>query len=288
MKTRPYIIVTPAWSGRDDVRVLHTLCHELNALGFDASLLLTAQAAPGAGPLLGPGLNTPVMNGLMDRHWADLNEEAIVVYAGDVQGNPFGAKRVIRYVMAKEAPDTEAPADEYRVYLSKSYPAKRQVFKRVLCLLPLDLGVFHAKGVTTRDQDMLWLGPDVQLEGEPPKQLVSLTDSWPASAEERADQLRRTRHLHSYQPGALVNFEAALCGAVVILRKFNGSTATFRPDLELHETGSGGLAFSDTAFEIERAARTRQELIENLRYQQASFRQRLLDFVSETQLHFYK
>ncbi|MBV8501648.1 MAG: hypothetical protein JO006_08020 [Paucibacter sp.] len=287
MKTRPYVIVAPTWGHRADVRVLHTLCHELNSLGLDASLLLTAGQSGDSDTLLNPALHTPVINPLMERHWGAINEEAIVVYAGSVPGNPFNARRVIRYVMNRQAPGAEAGAPgEYRVYLSKSFPVQRQASQRVLFLLPVDLGLFHAKGAQARTQDMLWLGAGVGLNGEAPPHLVPITESWPPTREELATQLRRTRHLHSYDAGALLNLEAALCGAVVILHRLEGSAADLRADFEAHESGTGGIAFGDSPFEIERAVRTRQELVENLRYQQASFRQRLLDFVHETQLHF--
>ncbi|XHS77131.1 hypothetical protein ACFJGW_15560 [Burkholderiaceae bacterium UC74_6] len=289
MKTRPYVIVTPTYCVSAGVRVLHTLCHELNSLGLDAKLLLTSNLSPSPDKMLNPAFHTPVINHLMQDHWEQINEESIVIYADGVPGNPFGAKRIVRYVLGKEMPKPEDDPSEYRVYYSKSFPVRREAKNRTLFLLPVDLGLFNDKGVVARTQDMLWLGKGSGFYTEPIPNVVPITYQWPETRQELAAQLRRTRFLYSYDAVSSTNVEAVLCGAIVILKQVSYHHWEFsRADMEAHEATAGGFAFGDSPFEIERAIRTRQELVENLRYQQASFRQRLLDFVSETQLHFNK
>ncbi len=107
MKTSPYIVVTPTYCVSAGVRVMHSLCHELNALGLDARVLLTTDLSRGSGIYLNPALNTPNVNALMGENgpsWAALREEAIVIYADGGQGNPLGDKRAVRYVLGKEMP----------------------------------------------------------------------------------------------------------------------------------------------------------------------------------------
>ena len=287
MKTRPYIIVTPTWCVSAGVRVMHQLCHELNALGLDAKLLLTTDLSRGSGVLVNPAFHTPVINGQMAEHWAAINEEAIVIYADGVQGNPLGAKRVVRYVLGKEMPKPTDDPSDFRVYYSRAFPIKREARHRTLFLFPVDLGVFNDKNVVRRDQDMRWLGKGAKYCTEPEPNAVDITYSWPPTREELAAQLRRTRYLYSYDGLSCTNQEAILCGAIVIVKHLSYHDWEWtRADLAAMEHGIGGYAFGDSDFEIDRARRTRMEMVEGLRYQVATFRQRLLDFVDESQQHF--
>jgi len=287
MKTRPYVIVTPSYCVSSGVRVLHTLCHELNSLGFDASVLLTSNLSPSPDQMLNPELLTPCINARMQRDWTAINEDAIVICSDGFPGSPFGANRVVRYVLGKEVlKATDSPSD-YRVYHSKAFPVDRAGRHRTLFHLPIDLGVFNDKGVATRDQDMLWLGKGAKHCAERPANCVDLTYSWPPTRETLAAELRRSRRMYSYDALSCTNLEAILCGAVVVLKNMRyHDWAWTRQDLEATENGSGGYAFGDSDFEIERALRTRQETVENIRYQIATFRLHLLEFVDATQHHF--
>jgi len=286
MKTRPYIIVTPTYCADAHVRVLHLLCHELNSLGLDARLLLTEQRSPSPEQILNRQLHTPLVHPQMEG-WDATREEAIFIYTDEVPGNPCDARRIVRYVMGKETPRPDDDPGEYRLYYSKACAAQRQGKNHSLFLLPVDLGLFNDKGVTGRDQDLLWLGKGAAFCTEPPPHAQPITPDWPATREELAAQLRRTRFLYSYDAAASINVEAVLCGAVVVLMHLDQTQWEFkREELEAREATCGGFAFGDSHFEIERAGRTRIELVENMRQQVAGFRQRLLEFVGETQLHF--
>ena len=103
---RPYVIVTPTWCVSSGVRVLHELCHELRLQGLEAWLLLTSDLS-GSGPKLNPQLHTPALNPHFEREWPRLKQEAITVYPDGVDGNPFGAQRVVRYVLGKEVPKAD-------------------------------------------------------------------------------------------------------------------------------------------------------------------------------------
>jgi len=290
MKTRPYIVVTPTYCVSAGVRVMHSLCHELNALGLDARVLLTSDLSRGSGVYLNPALNTPAVNAQMGENgpaWAALMEEAIVIYADGVQGNPLGAKRVVRYVLGKEMPKPTDDPSDFRIYYSRAFPVKREAHHRTLFLFPVDLGLFNDKGVVTRDQDMRWLGKGAKYCTEPEQDVVDITYSWPPTREELAANLRRTRYLYSYDGLSCTNQEAILCGATVIVKHLSYHDWEWtRADLAAMEHGIGGYAFGDSDFEIDRAQRTRMEMVESLRYHVATFRQKLLDFVDESQQHF--
>ncbi len=287
MKTRPYVIVTPSYCVSSGVRVMHTLCHELNSLGLDASVLLTSNLSPSPDKLLNPALLTPCINARMHTDWEAIKEDAIVICSDGFPGSPFGARRVVRYVLGKEVPKpTDSPTD-YRIYHSRAFPVDRAGRHRTLFHLPIDLGVFNDKGATARDQDMLWLGKGAKYCTERPANCVDLTYAWPPTRETLAAELRRTRRMYSYDALSCTNLEAILCGAVVVLKNMRyHDWAWTRQDLEATENGTGGYAFGDSDFEIERAMRTRVETVENIRYQIASFRLHLLEFVDATQHHF--
>lgn len=287
MKTRPYIIVTPTYCVSSGVRVLHSLCHELNALGLDARLLLTSNLSPSPDKILNPALNTPCINPVFERDWPALNDEAIVICSDGLPGNPMEAKRVVRYVLGNEAVPTGDAPDEFKVYHSRAFPREKAGRHRTLFHLPIDLGVFNDKGVVQRGQDMIWRGKGVKYCVDPPPNCVDITYKWPPTRETLAAELRKTRRMYSYDALSCTNLEAILCGATVVLKhmSYDGRPWT-REDLEATENGSGGYAFGDADFEIDRAERTRQETVDNIRYQIATFRLHLLEFVDATQHHF--
>lgn len=283
---RTYILVTPSWCVNAGVRVIHTLCHELNSLGYDARLLLTSNLS-NDGPVVNPLFNTPVVNPIFEADWPVLNQNSIMIYPDGVLGNPFGARRVARYILGKEVPREDDNPDEYRFYYSRAFAAKRASSNRVLFWVPSDQGDFNDKNTGARTQDMLWLGKGAKYCTEKPPNVVDITYSWPPSRRELAAQLRQTRYLYSYDTLSTTNLEAILCGAVVIMKCFKYyDSAWTRQDLDAMEHGSGGYAFGDSDFEIDRAVRTQQETVDSIRYHNARLRSRLIEFVDETQYFF--
>ena len=283
---KPYIIVTPTWCVSAGVRIMHTLCHELNALGFDARLLLTANLSNG-GPVINPGFITPVINPSFEQEWPALRNNAIMIYPDGVQGNPFGARHVVRYVLGKEVPrETDDPSD-YRLYYSKAFASKRVSTNRILFWVAVDLGDFNDKNTGERPQNMLWLGKGAKFCTEKPANVVDITYTWPPNRKELAANLRQTRYLYSYDTLSATNLEGILCGAVVILKHYSYHDWSWtRQDLDAMEHGSGGYAFGDSDFEIDRALRTRAETVDRIRYHNAALRSRVLEFVDDTQYRF--
>ncbi|RQO58754.1 hypothetical protein DBR47_13865 [Paucibacter sp. KBW04] len=287
MKTRPYIIITPSYCVSAGVRVMHSLCHELNSLGFDAKLLITSNLSRSPAEMLNPALNTPCINGYFEQNWEAINQDAIVICADGFRGHPFNAKRVVRYVLGKEILSPEDNPSDYRVYYSRAFPAQRAGKHPVLYLTPIDLGRFNANNVLERSQDMLWLGKGAKFCTEKPANCVDITYSWPPTREELAENLRRTRTLYSYDAVSATNLEAVLCGATVVLKHLSYHDWSWsRADMEAMEQGTGGFAFGDSDFELDRAERTRAETMARIRFHQANFKARLLDFVEATQYRF--
>jgi hypothetical protein len=283
---RPYVIVTPSWCVSSGVRVMHELCHELRLQGLEAYVLLTTDLS-GGGPKLNPALHTPALNGSLETRWPELSREAITIYPDGVQGNPMNAQRVVRYVLGKEVPKPEDNPREYRLYHSKAFPAVKRGDQRTLYLLPIDLGLFNDLGQPERTQDLLWVGKGGRHVGAERPDCREITYQWPPTRRELAAELRKTRYLYSYDTLSATNLEGILCGATVVLKTMNyhGWSWT-RRDIEATEHGSGGYAFGDTPFEIQRAQQTRPEFVENIRYHHAMFRQHLWEFVESSQRYF--
>lgn len=287
MKTRPYVIVAPSYCVSAGVRVMHNLCHELNSLGYDARILLTHNLSPSPDQMLNPALHTPCLNPTFERDWPALNEEAIVVCADGFKGHPFGARRVVRYILGKEVPQPDANPADFKVYYSRAFPADKAGSQLVLFQLNSDLALFNDHGANDRTQDMLWLGKGARFCPEKPPGVVEITYSWPPTRAELAAQLRKTRYLYSYDTLSATNVEAVLCGAIPIIKHFSYHDWSWtRADLDATEHGTGGYAFGESEFEIDRARRTRMELVNNVRYQQAVFKLKLEEFVRATQHHF--
>jgi hypothetical protein len=289
---RPYVIVTPTWCVSSGVRVMHELCHALRLQGLEAYVLLTSNLS-GDGPVLNPALHTPALNPEMQARWPQLAQEAITIYPDGVPGNPFGAQRVVRYVLGKEVPKEHDNPREFRLYHSKAFPVEKRGDQRTLYLLPVDLGLFNDIGTLPtleRPQDMLWIGKGGRYVGpEKPEgpRVKTITYGWPSPREQLAFELRQSRYVYSYDTLSATNLEAILCGAVVVLKTLNyhGWSWT-RRDIEATEHGSGGYAFADTPFEIQRALETRSEFVENIRYHQAMFPQHLWEFVQASQRYY--
>lgn len=285
MRTRPYVILTPSYCVSAGVRVMHALCHELNGLGFDAKLLLTSNISPPGAPLVNPEFNTPVINGEFPEIWEALNDEAIVISADGIIGNPFGAKRLVRYILGRE--NTATAEGEFKLYYSRAFAMDKSAPARVLYYLPIDLSLFNPNNAPARTQDMLWLGKGAKFCTERPAATIDITYTWPPTRPELAEQLRRTRYLYSYDAVSATNLEAILCGAVVVVKHLSYHDWEWtRADMEAFEFGTGGFAFGDSEQEIERAFDTRGELLARCRGIAASYRQHLLDFVDASQLHF--
>ncbi|MYN10032.1 hypothetical protein [Pseudoduganella aquatica] len=285
MRTRPYVILTPSYCVSAGVRVMHHLCHELNGLGFDAKLMLTSNLSPPGEPLVNPALNTPVINGLFPEHWDRINEESIVISSDGVIGNPFNAKRLVRYVLGRENQPTAA--DEFPLYYSRTFPMDKSKAVHTLYYLPIDLSVFNPNYAPARDQDMLWLGKGAKFCLERPPGAVDITYTWPPTREELAANLRRTRYMYSYDAVSATNGEAVLCGAVVILKHLSYHDWEWtRADVEATELGAGGFAFDESEAEIERAFNSRGEQMERARHIMAAYRPSLLAFVEASQHRF--
>jgi hypothetical protein len=102
-----FIIVTPQYlANSNGIKTLHKICHTINSIGGKAHLAFINSSDPNCQEVslhdaswTNPEWNTSVLQE-SERH---LFETAYVMYPEVMLGNPFGAKRVIRYFGNREA-----------------------------------------------------------------------------------------------------------------------------------------------------------------------------------------
>ena len=133
----PYFIFAPAWTHKSSgVRALHMLCHALNERGQKAYLF------PSAAAVRHPFLNTPFAMDVMNDFEAfkDSGIAHIVVYPDIVKGNPLGAKKVVRWLLA---PAGAYGGDIMFLPSDKVYGYTKDIAEPVLCLPTFDYKVFY-------------------------------------------------------------------------------------------------------------------------------------------------
>jgi hypothetical protein len=88
------IIATPPYNeSTGGIVVLHKLCHILNELGYNSSLIPTEKLAGGLYQIhMNPRYNTKLTT--------EINpEKDIIIYPEIQDGNPWGAKNVVRWIL---------------------------------------------------------------------------------------------------------------------------------------------------------------------------------------------
>ncbi|WP_130471073.1 tetratricopeptide repeat protein [Candidatus Magnetaquicoccus inordinatus] len=289
-KSRPYLIVTP-WYRHSSAGIvaLHYLCHELNQLGYEAYLFVWMQPRLPAGMRpLHPHWNTPVITVPLEENplWQRIKDRVIVIYPEIISGNPVHAERVVRYMLNREsaAQTTRMGTDDYIVSFSKMFTMSHFV---LYMPVSLDLAIFHDRDLEQeRVQDMCWIGKGslYGVQEKPPEGCVPITITWPATRQELGDQLRKSRFLYTYDALTSLTVEAALCGAVPVIKHFGPWS---RRDFEFSELGIDGVAMADTPEEIERAVLSRPGLLERVQRVIAEIPQKILSFAQATQ-HFFQ
>jgi len=238
--------------------VLHRLCHLLNVKG--QSSFVTAKKS-------NPKWNNP--NVLKNpRQCNDLIKKgAIVVYPEVVSGNPMRAKTVVRYVLNVPGllgGDKQYDEDEIIFVYSKHLLFGKLGIKRILNIPSINTKIFYPPENEERTiEGLLYLGkyndpingpkvPKRPLKGEFFDKYKLITRGHP-DQKTLGDWLRKCKVLYSYDNFSALNFEATLCGCLVVLIP-DGIHS--KDSLENSEYGLNGVAWGLSKDEIDRAKST--------------------------------
>lgn len=236
--------------------VLHKLCHLLNELGYNSSLIPTQKLAGGLYPMaLNPKYNTKltnVVNPIKD----------VIIYPEIQEGNPWGVKNVVRWILNTSHVPTDQnfmatweDSDYWIYYDDMWYDGFRE--KNMLNIRETKLDIFKNYNLerdieacfTYRKKHYLRDSlPKVHPEGaiEIPKHIPD---------EELLQIFNRSKRFYCYDTESYLSELAALCGCESIIVPHE--TAKF------NETPRWGVAYG--VANIQFALDTREKLIESLK-----------------------
>lgn len=207
-----FLIYAPPYThASSGIRALYRLCHHLNAAGHPAAMVARRAAAL-------PPWHIPFHHGRAGR--------SIVIYPEIVSGNPYGARKIIRWALhapGRLGGDRRFDDDEMVfVYDAQMLPrvaaatAEPLGSSRVLWFGLIDPAFIYPgpAGDRTLELSFTHKGRDLAARFPLPAGIGRLEDHTPDMAA-LGDVLRRTRTLYSYDHYSNVLREAVLCGAQV-------------------------------------------------------------------------
>jgi len=253
---RLFIVLAPAYDHCSaGIRVMHTLCNELNLCGRTAHLILY-RFKPGGVDFYTPEGDSgfckehehiPRLPASSDiTQFRELIDEGIVVYPEVLQSNPLNAPRVVRYVLnhpeLNRYPMLEGKRD-FIVSFNRQYWQN----PHSIASLFIDEPVFHDEGTRPaleRTMDCTYVGKGAgfgacfRIQGS-----VSIERGWPSDKEGLAIMLRNTRYFFTWDVNTLTNADALLCGAIIVVPRW----APFSP--ACFETDFGPMPYAESSFE---------------------------------------
>ncbi len=206
-----YLIHAPNYKRTSGgVRALHKLCHCLNQAGCTAYI-----SASG----VNPNWNTPKPTQEIANRLA---QEGIVIYPEVIRGNPWDAKRVVRYILNRPGllgGDREYASTETLFCYSGLWRQFVPSDDRILTVPVIETEIFNCTGNEKRSGGVFWVGRRGQHLPRIPEteSLVEITYSWPTSGEEIAELFRKATVFYSYSDYTGLISEARLCGCLVVI-----------------------------------------------------------------------
>ena len=213
----PYYIVTPSYTHTSSgVRTLHLLCHALNEMGQRAYLVPARQYEPG-NFTTHPHLNTPVISKELEHinFYGNEGIDPIFVYPDIVDGNPFDARRVVRYLLAK--PGGYGRVITPPALTDQVWGALPSIAENVLRIPVSDPDIFRLPNAGRGRKGSCFYSH--KYDGMAGNKLLPLTKGstrLKGPLERVADILRASEVCYLYEMSSIIT-EAALCDCPVVL-----------------------------------------------------------------------
>jgi len=244
---KPYLIVSHDYKRFSaGTKVLHLLCHHLNESGCPAYV---------TSPVTHPDLTTPTAN---QRMIGELCKSGIVVYPEVEEGNPLGARRVVRYILnipgRIRGSGEFAPTELLFAYcglLRRFVPS----YDRILCVPVVELDLFKpGASRLPRESSVYWVGKGSDTPRIPETEhMAEISFEWPETRRGLAYLFKSSEWFYSYANYTALTIEARLCGCPTVIIP-NGLFD--REDFKMYPPGMTGLAWGTDPDELEWAART--------------------------------
>lgn len=304
-KDDPILIAAPAYDHRSaGIRVLHTLCNELNLCNRAAYLVFYKFSPLGGADFFLSDIDEHYspehkaikrLSGTTDiEELRQLAAKSIVIYPEVLQGNPLQASRVIRYVLnnpnSNGYPMLEG-ADDLIVCFSNHYwPTPKPVL-----MLLIDEPFFNDHGTrpaAERQMDCSYVGKGVKF-GHCFKVpgTVMLERVWPSDKEGLAVMLKNTRYFYTWDLVSQTNFDAVRCGAIPVVMRWHPF------DRNILTTEIGELPYAEVVVENntlilvhqqEQYEQKRTRFLDNYRQIANSNATRVAEFIQIMDKHFNK
>lgn len=260
---RNIIVIAPPYNDQSaGIRVMHTLCNELNLCEANAYLIFYKfKPTPGADFYITEDSNhysakldaiKKLPDSTSPEQLKALIQESYVIYPEVIQGNPLQAKHVIRYVLNTEVANGYSMLqgeNDMIVCFSKNYwPSPTPI----LTLL-IDEPIFNERNTLpaeSRNMDCTYVGKGAEF-GECFKLpgSVMIERKWPADKESLAVMLRNTRYLFTWDLVSQTNYDAVRCGAIPIIVRWHPYTQEILKT-EIGELPHGEIAVIDGQAQI--------------------------------------
>lgn len=276
----PYIICVPDYyNGSAGIRCLHKLCHDLNTLGYEA--YVTAKTS-------NKNWNTPTLTGGQFEYLASTG--ANVLYSEITKGNPFGAKRIIRYLQqyigflgGDTIYDKNVTIFCYsKIFLQPGWPRRNILTQSII-----EPELFNTKNVGKRKFVTYYFGKkDVDnyiqkgiRETETIKIIRRLPICKPGTRKEVADLLKASKILYCYDDLTAMIDEARLCGCPVVIYSNRYKRSFYKKTIG----GDGGIAMGDSPNEVAYAMATVKNFREKYKKIWKNYPRQLKHFIEVTQ-----
>jgi len=238
--SRSFIVLVPAFRTHSaGIRVMHTLCNELNEGGRTAYLMFYRFRTDGTGiDVYVPDgdseyckLHTsiPRLPACTDiGRFRDLIDSAYVIYPEVVFGNPLNARRVVRYVLNSPAANgysMREDKNDYIVAFSGAYWPNPHFIAAMMFEEPL-FNDENSRPAMERTMDCTYIGKGVsfgdcfRIPGS-----ILIERNWPADKESLSIMLRNTRYFYTWDTVSQTNLDALRCGAIPVAVRWTSPLA---------------------------------------------------------------
>lgn len=178
--------------------------------------------------------------------------EFIAIYPEIVNGEPYGAKKVVRYILSNRSPVRKA---DLAIYFDPSI-TENNSDPLILTIPTIERDIFNDRGIGLRSRSARYVGKGAvngNLLGD-----VEITGDWPSTRKELADLFQKIEVLYSYDSATALTLEATLCGCPVVMM-YDGVLE--RKKTEKVSLGMAGICWS--VDEIDKARESLPMVAEN-------------------------